>query len=500
MKRQIISLILVLMAIYANARQITIDEAAAIASEFLNSSNRNVSTANHSDVTHVKSQSAVTDKAAPYYVFNADNNAGFVIISGDDRAHRILGYSDTGTFDFSNLPPQLAALLDQYAEQMDKLPANQPVDPSWNVAARNASTDGVLLKTANWGQDYPYNLKTPVIDGEHCPTGCIATAMAIIMKFHNWPLAGRHGLSYIRGGISHDVDFSKSKYNFSGFKNDYDTDEPQSEDIDNLAKLMYDCGAAAGMKYTVTASSTRSDMLGYVFMRYFKYSPECQFLERRCFPDEDWFKLIINNISDGQPVLYRASTEDEGHAFVIDGFKDQLFHINWGWNGLLNGYYSLDALNPNPYNFSYSHGMVINIIPDVTESEYAEIWSNIGLFKELTMAPVPGEDEGRGMEIECESITPGIPFSVITEYLSGPSNFVGEVALAVVNKNNEIIDILSKSHLEEERIPFGELFPYRNCVDAHKWPDIVYNGEIKDDYRLQLFAKRDDESDWLLVT
>ncbi|MDE6289127.1 MAG: Spi family protease inhibitor, partial [Muribaculaceae bacterium] len=136
--RKLLSLIFAVTAIVAGARQVSPDEAAAIASEFLNSQSIQRAPGR---VTVQRAKPANHQADAPFYVFNADDNHGFVIISGDDRARKVLGYSDTGAFDFNNLPPQLAAMLEQYAKQIEALPASASTDPSWSApSAAPAST------------------------------------------------------------------------------------------------------------------------------------------------------------------------------------------------------------------------------------------------------------------------------------------------------------------------------------------------------------------------
>ena len=174
-------LLISILCFTASARTISSLEAQQIANEFFGEPKSSTAP------LKIKGLNPAQQEAQPFYIFNSHTpDNGFVIISGDDRAQRILGYSDSGSFDADNIPPQLADLLKQYAEQISSI-SSDATHPSWNTPASNNTKSGVLLKTADYGQDYPYNLATPKFDGEHAPTGCVATAMAIVMKYHNWP-------------------------------------------------------------------------------------------------------------------------------------------------------------------------------------------------------------------------------------------------------------------------------------------------------------------------
>ncbi len=318
--RYLLSLSLLVLAFIANARQITPDEAQTVAQDFFNNSAIEQSRAPRA----IRARSLATaqsEENAPYYIFNASDNKGFVIISGDTRARKIIGYSNEGNFDISNMPPQLSNMLQQYAESLSNL-SGSCTDPSWTLHRQATNADGsILLKTANWGQGYPYNIQCPIIDGVQCPTGCVATAMAVVMKYHNWPEQGRNKWECTRNSIFHSVDFSDSKYDFSQLQNSYGPNVQNNESITNLSKLLYDCGVAASMFYNKDESGTRSDIIGHIMMRFFRYSPKCQHIYKRHFDESEWIQIIKNNITLNNPLIYFASSDISGHAFVIDGLR-----------------------------------------------------------------------------------------------------------------------------------------------------------------------------------
>lgn len=419
--RILLLLSFLIIAAIAHGRQISEGEAASIASEFFNSATLRQAS-EKAGVRFAKAPNAVN--AAPFYVFNADDNNGFVIVAGDDRAPRILGYSDKGNFDFYNLPPQLDALLEQYDEQIKHIPANAVTHDSWKVSMRDSEENGVLLETVNWGQGAPYNSLCPLIDGVHAPVGCVASAMAIVMKYHNWP----------------------EKYDWDTMPTEANTIQNSSE----IARLMKDAGESVFMEYSILESSAQMNWVGHKLQQDFKYSPDCQFITAQNFNQNEWFSMIRENLESNLPVIYTGSGRDGGHAFVIDGLKDDLYHINWGWDGALNGYYALNSLCSSDFDFNNNQGMVVHIEPDRSEKEYSRAFMDNGYFF---------EDCGNfeKMNISVEKIDKCIPFDFTVQNISLPAGFNGEVGLALVSKNNDIKHVISSLHyaLDSESHCYG---------------------------------------------
>ena len=490
-----------MVSVCAYARQISEDEAAAIATEFLNSTTVR-QTPTKTAVHRAKVPNATEAGTAPFYVFNADNSQGFVIVSGDDRAQRILGYSDKGTFDFTNLPPQLNAMLENYGEQIKNIPANTPTHASWKAPMRASEEGGVLLETAEWGQGAPFNTQCPVINGVQAPTGCVATAMAIVMKYHNWPDSGRYIWEFPYENIS--VDFSKSHYNFDSFKDKYDKNDELTPEVLNMAHLLYDAGLAANMYYTETASAASVGSLGHILMRFFRYSPECHYLLRKDYKNSEWESLIKGNLDNGLPIIYSGQNGEEAHAFVVDGYQQNMYHINWGWDGCLNGYFAVDALNPSGTeggSYSARQGMIINIKPDYDSQEYSELWLDTGTDRGESFMPEWLQDSyrGMGMGIDCNNIISGIPFSLLVEKISAPITYDGEVGIALMDDNN-IIEILKSVRIDDKSMsPTVGSVPYIYLLEASKWKDLVYDGPIDDSMRLQLVSRRTDSQVWEIV-
>lgn len=462
--RKLLSLLFICFAVFANARQITSNEAATIAADFLNSSISAQKAGVRVDVRRAQSKKASpsSEETEPYYVFNGDNDGGFVIISGDDRARKILGYSDKGNFDFNNLPPQLAAMLDQYAKQIEALPASAATDPSWSRALRAAAydEDGVLLETANWGQGYPYNLQTPIIDGEHCPTGCVATAMAIVMKYHNWP----------------------DSYDWEAMPN-----TQLETPIESLSKLMADAGEAVLMNYTPYESEAHMNWVGHRLQQTFKYAPECQYITRANFSDEEWVSMLRGNLDSNEPVIYNGSGTGN-HAFIIDGYENDTYHINWGWDGMCNGYFYLYALTPNEsQDFSSNCGMVINIIPDHSGKVFSNVFCDRGYFWSIGgMCP--------GAHFSIDSPTRNQTFDYTCHVLSYPCNESGVIGLLLYDKDGKVKEVLKSQVFTEGLDDYSVL--WGNSITLGQ---ITINSETFPDDYLTLATKESPSQHWLEV-
>lgn len=419
--RKLILFLFLLVSVIAEGRKIPESEAAAVASRFLNSTPTQQQA--KSGVRLVRKRDAVKDETAPYYVYNADSNNGFVIISGDDRARCILGYSDRGSFDFNNLPPQLADILNRYVEQLKAMPDDAPAHSSWGAKAQaKSSGEGVLLETANWGQGAPYNSLCPVIDGERALTGCVATAMSIVMKYHNWPA-------------------------------EYDWDAMPMEQpvtpIESLSKLMADAGKAVLMNYGISESGANMNWVGHRLQQTFKYSPDCQYITSVNFSNEEWVNMLKGNLDNNEPVIYSGTSGTVGHAFIIDGYQDDNYHINWGWNGACNGYFALDALTPDEsHNYSSNTGMVINIVPDKSGKDYSSVFCDYGYFwGSGGLAP--------GSHFSVDSPKQGQEFDYTCSTLSYPCDEYGQIGLLLYDKDGEMKEVLKSQVFTEANDDWG---------------------------------------------
>ena len=285
-----------------------------------------------------------------FYVFNADNQQGFVIVSADDRTLPILGYSDQGTLDISNLPANAKAWLESYARQV------QALDNGVTAVETGTQFQAIApLLTCKWGQDEPYNLRTPIDTNKegkqvHSVTGCGATAMAQLMFHHKLP-----SVKAIPAYTTESRNFKMDElpaydFNWDLIKSTYDKNDSE-ESRQEVAKLMLYCGQSIKMNYTAGASDGMPTP--EAFINYFGYSKQACEVRRFNYTRTEWDQLMYNELAASRPILYYGDGTLGAHEFVVDGCDAQgLFHINWGWDGESDGYFILSIANSNSLNIT----------------------------------------------------------------------------------------------------------------------------------------------------
>jgi hypothetical protein len=297
------------------------------------------------------------------------SKGGFVIVSGDDNAYPIIGYSFNSIFDLENIPPQLKDWLTSASlsiENAKHLKRNNSYNYLWEKLlnkneVNNMQKQSLLnvnpLLTTKWDQGENYNNYCPVSiygPGGHCVTGCVATAMAQVMKFHNYPEVGQDSMYY---NSVYEV-FQNTYYRWSEM-----TTQANTTSGDAISKLIFHCGITVNMNYGPTESGTSTSYVPNALINYFKYHPSADFVQRENFTDKNWDVLIRDNLDLTQPVLY-SGYGSGGHAFVCDGYQDTCYyHFNWGWSGYGDGYYFYNNLSPAGNDFSSYQGAVISIKP-----------------------------------------------------------------------------------------------------------------------------------------
>jgi hypothetical protein len=298
-----------------------------------------------------------TSNSQPYfYVYNIGENRGFIIVSGDDATKAILGYSNEGSFQAENIPANLSEWLDFY-----KIEIQYAIDKGLPTADENtpqkvmSSTSEVvpLLGNIKFNQDVPYNDSCPSISGTKTVTGCVATAMAQIMKYYQWPVTGTKSHSYTWNSTTLSANFGATTYDWANMLNAYSsTATGTTTQRKAIATLLYHCGVAVNMNYNTATNggSAANNLTAAVsLITYFGYDASIQYISRSNYTYSDWTNLLKTELNAARPILYAATTTvNGGHAFVCDGYdSNELFHINWGWAGQSNGYFELTTLSPD---------------------------------------------------------------------------------------------------------------------------------------------------------
>lgn len=316
------------------------------------------------------------------YVFDRGASSGYVVVAADDVARPMLGYTDKGDFSIDSIPPALRWWLGCYAAEI-----KAAVSSGTSVAAQPASTVSRTpiepIVATMWNQDAPFNNLCPELDGERAVTGCVATAMAQVMKVHQWPATGTgtNSYSFTYNNTSHNVslDFGATTYRWDDMLDVYDDNSPSAA-CDAVATLMYSCGVAVDMRYNLAkdgGSGAASLLAAVGLLKYFNYDKGMRYLQRTDYTLDEWCDIIYAELAAGRPVLYGGQSDEGGHEFVCDGYsEDGLFHINWGWGGASNGYFLLSALEPGSQGIGGSGGgynanqdIIVGIRPPVAGSE-----------------------------------------------------------------------------------------------------------------------------------
>lgn len=305
-----------------------------------------------------------------YCVYGNDAQ-GFVIISRNDECTPILGYSDT-PYQADNLPCGMKWWLQTVSENLERGAVSR-------AATRGEFTEVAPFIKTQWGQGTPYNLLTPELSGKHTPTGCVATAMAQVMKYYNYPAKGKGKGYYTTTENSTRVtELIQSEYHWDQMLDKYNasaTDEQKQA----VALLMKDAGLATNMTYGTSGSGASEIIAAHGFAYNFSYdSLALKAYERDFFDQTEWLEMVYSRLEAQQPLLYVGVSSGGGHAFVLDGIDSEgLVHVNWGWNGEEDGFYSIDLLNPGGDAFVKQQGMVFDFncqdAPDPDE-EYYSLW------------------------------------------------------------------------------------------------------------------------------
>lgn len=310
-----------------------------------------------SDLTLVFKAASSDELTVYYYVFNTPD--GFVIVSGDDCVLPILGYSDEKAFRTTNMVPSLRKWLDSYKAQIryaihHNLPPTAEIIQAWeelkgnldiNAPVDNRNSVDPLVQT-KWDQPAPYNELCP----EGSVTGCVATAMAQIMKYWNHPETGQgfHSFDHDNYGTL-SANFGSTTYQWSAMPNSV------TNSNNAVATLMYHCGVSVDMGYSpevsgawvIQNSPTPEANSEYAFRTYFGYDNTLQGIQRKDYSDAQWESTLKAELDASRPILYDGFGNGGGHAFVCDGYdNNDFFHYNWGWSGYYDGYFETSALNP----------------------------------------------------------------------------------------------------------------------------------------------------------
>lgn len=386
MRKILLLFSLFLMALVAWGEPVDRNEALKQANAFLSS--KGIPVRQSLDMAYAQPGKAAEARSL-YYVFNVGNDKGFVIVAGDDAVSPILAYADRGDFSEREMAPAAKAMLESYAQQIEMIQQN----PSLAVAASTSYAAIAPMVETQWNQMEPYNYMCPIIRGEavRSVTGCVATAMAQIIYYHKHPVEQTKAIPayelssryVIPGADPVTLNWDAMQLTYTGSEAE---DDPSALAV---AQLMVLCGKSVKMSYSSSASGAASESVPAALKEYFDYDGAAHMVYRDEYANADWEKMIYDELAAKRPVYLSGTsvsgTSVVGHAFVCDGYDGEgLFHINWGWGGMSDGFFRLTLLNPDDHGtggnngsggFNMDEGAIIGIQPNQggTSQEVAQM-------------------------------------------------------------------------------------------------------------------------------
>lgn len=417
------------------------------------------------------------DDSPTFHVFAQSSGRGFVIISGEDRSRLVLGYSPEAEL------PDLHALPDNFVQWMKDVDRGirdlrkEPESISRVVenTASDIGTDRILLQTAMWNQHEPYNLQCPMDGDNRSVTGCTATALAIVMRYYSWPLTGKGSTEAYTSrvtGIHVPARSLEHDYGWDNMPLVYSSSGYTMEQAEAVSELLADIGASIKANYS--AGSTSAAVHREVLYNNFGYNPGVYWDDRDNYTEKGWRNRLINELNLRRPVFYSASSIEEGHAFVIDGYTStNYFHINWGWGGYCDGYFPIDGFGTEELLYNLGQCALFDFVPDTGYGQkYKLVPASVGVSTDDTVF-----EKGRPVTVKIGVIN------------RGSQNFDGEYALAVTDAAGNVKEWVGKSAKVTVRYDFY----HETRITATFTCDILAGD------RLRAFAKADGSDEWELV-
>ena len=476
MKRTLLLVLTVFTNILiANAEPITKARALSIATKYINNPKLSNDTP--------KTRSSKANEQPAYYIFTNPNDKKFVIISGESKLNEVVGYGDKMTENPNDQPPYFKLFLKEYERVVKEVRSKATATTPQRPIKRKVEP----LLTCKWSQYDPFNKYTPLSNGQHTPTGCVATATAQVMFYNKWPK--NRPQDYI---ASTGDDAKKSAtYWWDEMKNT--TNEMRAEQSRQaVGVLMYDIGKAVHMRYYIKGSDSNLQRACNALRDKFDYT--VRYLDKNFLPANEFLNEVMQEISDGYPVLVVGGP----HAFVYDGYDEQgLIHTNWGWGGENDGYFDINIVTLNVSGFALNSGT---------------FWDDISVVfaHPNDGKAVPFKDIERGLDartttsftMDKTEASRSESFSAKIERLGSYSSvkgelgvFTGKVALALYNDKNEQVKIFNSTASDQT---WASIFTAMSFDVA----DINFKGIADGNYRLvpvfseMLDIKTKEHGDW----
>ena len=507
---RLLILLLVMSPLGALARVVGVDQAARVVATFLR-----VPQTRGGDGVRLAWHSGRLDRTTRageeplFYVFEPTSGRGFVIVSGDDAVQPVLAYSLRDAAPrLGDMPEGLVWWLDNMSAQIRAVRESGGGELSGDRSSNAGKQDGnvadevaklrarvakqwaqaapgnivTLLTTALWNQDRYFNWFCPTVGGKSCYTGCGPTAVAIMMRYYRWPRAGRGvaeayttystGLSIPARDLNHAYDWDLMPLTY--------TNSCTNAQAEEVSKLMFDIGCAIQADYGVKETGAYIDPA--VLYKNFDYHPNLSWEMRENYADAPWLSMLKEELEAERPVVYSGlGLGNAGHYFILDGYTaDDYFHVNWGWGGYDNGFYTLSALIPAggsyPGGFSDNQWALINFCPNdgCDPSNWLRLISTFALF-----------DDG---------VVPGKPFKFHYVDLMNytPVDFEGHVRACLVSREGRVKEVVSQEMPCKAEAMNGYFIGGSDML-------CTINGSIDFGDRLRIYYKSNTSDEWYPV-
>ena len=467
----------------AHADEVSVDNAKQLAADFFSASSLDrLASADALDLAYT----CGTASHPLYYVFNAHEGQGYIIISADDCVTPVLGYSLEGRYDAGSMPPAMNWMMHGLESEIKAAPELQnPVSMTERrrMARRAAqSNERILLETPQWRQEAPFNKHIP----GNALTGCVGTAMAMIMKYHEFPERGTGSFN----AVNFDVAYDWANMRMDSYRSGYSEAEAEA-----VSTLIYHAAASIGTQFGYSGSSAYEVKVPAALVNYFGYDPGVSYKKRSETPTQTEFdRLVENEIRASRPVLYCGQDVTAGHAFVVDGYDplSGMIHVNWGWGGAdgnnNGGWYASTALNPT-VSQSHSFNNLTTIIYNIKPGDGSNsAWSPLHITAD-------GRQPGMSSDLEGD-LTVGKEFTVRVGNIKNLSydRFSGKFAVALFDATGAFKCTLSK--IDGMTLDGMALYPFSTVAYSCSLPagTSVDAGDV-----IRMATSADNGQTWLPV-
>ena len=438
------------------------------------------------------------DLGSGLHAFNRPGG-GWIILSSDDCSVPVLGHSDTGALSAGNLPSNMRAHLDRMTSDIARL-SSSGVAPApairamWSAApsrVRKASAS-VYLQTANWNQQGYYNdtVQDKLGTSKNVCTGCVATAMAIVLQYNHWPEKGTGTIESYTSKATRDdygvnetytvpaTDISSYYYDWDNMPSELSSSSTQAQK-DAVADLMFHCGSMVQMTYSSAGSGAYSEDIIPALAKHMSYSASARLVTRCNYSTYDWLEMLKSELDAGRPIIYGGSSEEDGgHQFVLDGYNsDNEAHVNWGWGGDANGWFAVNYLGDDSYVgyvFNYYDNAIISLAPDAEGADEANM--------ELYLAGFYADYGEYGLNLESGTIARNGNFTISAAVYNGDyyNTCNSAIKMALCSRDGSVKEYISSEKTVELEPEYGDSYSLSCKITA----DIAPGDYIGARYRL----------------